>query len=153
MLKLRNAVYKFMYGRYGHDRLNYFIIIFAMALSIVSALFFKGNPFISLFVYGLLIVSMLRMLSRKASKQTFQEECYRQGPSLLPMSPMRPESPRAARQGKGRDLLPVLPYEVLAPFLSRKRILRDPFICHFSQLSAKCYTEEKKTMREGVWER
>jgi DNA-directed RNA polymerase subunit RPC12/RpoP len=76
MLKLRNAVYKFMYGRYGHDKLNYFIIIFAMALSIVSALFFKGNPFISLFVYGLLIVSMLRMLSRKASKRRKENDKF-----------------------------------------------------------------------------
>lgn len=76
MNKIRNWFYKFMYGRYGHDTLNYFIIIFAMGLSITSALFFRSNNIVSLLVYALLILSMLRMFSRKRYKRKKENEKF-----------------------------------------------------------------------------
>ena len=76
MKKIQNWLYKFMYGRYGHDILNYFIIIVAMLLSILSALFFKSNNFVSLFVYGLLLLSVFRMMSRKRYKRKKENEKF-----------------------------------------------------------------------------
>ncbi len=76
MNKLRNALYKFMYGRYGHDTLNYFIIILAMVISIVSAIFFRSNNFVSLLVYALLIYSVFRMMSRKRYQRKKENEKF-----------------------------------------------------------------------------
>jgi len=64
MNKFRNWLYRFMIGRYGHDKLNYFLIIFAMILSITSGLFFRGNVYVSLVVYLLLTITLIRMFSR-----------------------------------------------------------------------------------------
>jgi DNA-directed RNA polymerase subunit RPC12/RpoP len=76
MKKIKQGLYKFMYGRYGHDTLNYFIIICAMGLSIISAIFFRGNHVVSLFVYALLILSMFRMMSRKRWKRKKENEKF-----------------------------------------------------------------------------
>ena len=76
MKKFQNWLYKFMYGRYGHDTLNYWIIIFAMLVSILSAIFLHSNNFVSLFVYLLLVLSVFRMMSKQRYKRKKENEKF-----------------------------------------------------------------------------
>ncbi len=64
MRKFQNAIYRFMYGRYGHDKLNLFLIIFTLILSILFSLFLRGQFLPSLLTYGLLIWILYRSMSK-----------------------------------------------------------------------------------------
>lgn len=65
---------RFMYGRYGHDDLNNFLIIFALIISAISLLtrWIWLNP-LSLI---LLFISIFRMLSRNSSARAQENYGY-----------------------------------------------------------------------------
>ena len=64
MDKIRNAVYRFMVGRYGNDQLNAFLMCLALVLAILNALFFK-NAIVTFLVWVLLGIEMFRCYSKK----------------------------------------------------------------------------------------
>ena len=59
---IRNAIQRFMYGRYGSDQLNLFLIVLYLALYLVYA-FTRVTPLYWV-SFALLIWSLFRMLSR-----------------------------------------------------------------------------------------
>ena len=71
---IRAGLYRFMSGRYGADRLNMVILCCGLAASVLSSLF-AGKAVGTLFwflSYGLMILAIIRMLSRNTYKR-YQE--------------------------------------------------------------------------------
>lgn len=66
--KLKNALVKFFYGRYGIDKFGYAIVIVALIISFISTLlaskFFIPSLLLQLCTYALLIWAMFRVLSK-----------------------------------------------------------------------------------------
>lgn len=78
-----------MYGRYGSDQLNMAILIAAVLLSLLNSIltmFLRDSqvygsivaPILSLVVYGLLIYSFFRMLSRNIYKRQRENRRFTQ---------------------------------------------------------------------------
>lgn len=59
---IRNAIQRFMYGRYGTDQLNLFLICLYLLLYLASA--FTGLELLYWVSFALLVWSLFRMLSR-----------------------------------------------------------------------------------------
>ena len=87
--KIGAALRRFMYGRYGSDQLNMAILIAAVLLSLVNSIltvFLRSSqvystiiaPILSVAVYGLLIYSFFRMLSRKMYKRQRENRRFTQ---------------------------------------------------------------------------
>lgn len=64
---IRNALARFMYGRYGNDQLGVFLIALYVLLYILSIVFQLG--ILSLVGDVLLLVALFRMLSRNLTKR------------------------------------------------------------------------------------
>lgn len=66
--KLKQALVRFFYGRYGIDKLGYAIVIVSLVTSFVSTLlaskFFIPSLLLQLSTYALLIWAMFRVLSK-----------------------------------------------------------------------------------------
>lgn len=66
--KLKQALVRFFYGRYGIDKLGYAIVIVSLVTSFVSTLlaskFFIPSLLLQLCTYALLIWAMFRVLSK-----------------------------------------------------------------------------------------
>lgn len=87
--KIGAALRRFMYGRYGSDQLNMAILIAAVLLSLVNSIltvFLRSSqvystiiaPILSVAVYGLLIYSFFRMLSRNIYKRQRENRRFTQ---------------------------------------------------------------------------
>lgn len=87
--KIGAALRRFMYGRYGSDQLNMAILIAAVLLSLLNSIltmFLRDSqvygsivaPILSLVVYGLLIYSFFRMLSRNIYKRQRENRRFTQ---------------------------------------------------------------------------
>ncbi|MDF9825000.1 putative membrane protein [Breznakia sp. PF5-3] len=63
MNKLKFALYRFMQGRYGNDKLNNFIFIILITLTIINTFFFQNSILVFL-IYAFLIVVIFRTYSR-----------------------------------------------------------------------------------------
>ena len=73
-MRFRERIARFMYGRYGNDRLNNFILI-VVAVLIVTNLFV--NSLVLYILYMILwIVSFWRMLSRNVQKRRAENERF-----------------------------------------------------------------------------
>ena len=73
-MRFRERIARFMYGRYGNDRLNNFILIVVVVL-IVTNLFV--NSLVLYILYMILwIVSFWRMLSRNVQKRRAENERF-----------------------------------------------------------------------------
>ncbi len=59
---IRNALQRFMYGRYGSDQLNIFLLVTYLVLLILSGL--PGLGVLELVSFGLMAWTLFRMLSR-----------------------------------------------------------------------------------------
>ena len=59
---IRNALQRFMYGRYGSDQLNVFLIVAYLVLLLLSGL--PGLGLLETLSFALLVWSLFRMLSR-----------------------------------------------------------------------------------------
>jgi len=64
---MRNAIQRFMYGRYGNDQLNQFLIIAALVLSVLN-LVFRASA-VTLVADVLIVCCLFRMLSKNTYKR------------------------------------------------------------------------------------
>ncbi len=68
LYRIREKLSRFLYGRYGVDKLGYAILIVSMILSLASSFCAAASPKVSLILYiisyGLLIWMLFRMLSK-----------------------------------------------------------------------------------------
>lgn len=71
MNKFKNALYRFMSGRYGNDSLNNLIIFSALVLMLLNAFWWK-NGIIYIVVWALLIVNIFRSYSRNIYKRRME---------------------------------------------------------------------------------
>ncbi len=71
---IRNWLRRVMMGRYGQDQLNVFLLIVAILLSLLSSLFRFGV--LSLISYALLIICILRMLSRNINARRKENDRF-----------------------------------------------------------------------------
>ena len=78
--RLGASIRKWMYGRYGSDQLNMFLLVLAVILSLTNTILtyalrtstvYRGiiAPILSLLMYALLILAMVRMFSRNLSRR------------------------------------------------------------------------------------
>lgn len=65
--KMAEAFARFMYGRYGTDELTLAMLVFAMVLSLLSAMFQAG--FLSLLSTVVLVLGIMRCFSKKCEKR------------------------------------------------------------------------------------
>ncbi len=72
---MRERLQRFMWGRYGTDRLNQVLMIFAFICLLIS--FFGGGVFY-LFATVLLGYSYFRMFSRNVSRRSLENQKYLQ---------------------------------------------------------------------------
>ena len=76
--RIKNALYRFMYGRYGSDELSRFLLIVSFAVALISILF--GNGILRLVFYGLfwaiVIYTYFRMFSKNIYKRRAENDFY-----------------------------------------------------------------------------
>lgn len=71
MNKFKNALYRFMSGRYGNDSLNNLIIFSVLVLMLLNAFWWK-NGIIYIVIWALLIVNIFRSYSRNIYKRRME---------------------------------------------------------------------------------
>lgn len=75
MNKLKNALYRFMSGRYGNDSLNNFIMFSALVLMLLNAFWWK-NGIVYTVVWALLILNIFRSYSRNIYKRRMENSKF-----------------------------------------------------------------------------
>lgn len=70
---MREKLQRFMYGRYGNDRFNQFLMIMALVCLVLS---FFGLPFFYLIALALMVYTYYRMFSRQIGKRTAENQWY-----------------------------------------------------------------------------
>ncbi len=70
---MREKFQRFMWGRYGNDRLNQFLMIVALIFMVIS--FFGPDLFYAL-ALGLLIYVYYRMFSKQTAKRAAENQWY-----------------------------------------------------------------------------
>lgn len=70
---MREKMRRFMWGRYGSDRFNQFLMLFAMVFLFIS--FFGGGLFY-IWATVLLVYSYYRMFSRNVARRTAENQWY-----------------------------------------------------------------------------
>ena len=102
--RLGASIRKWMYGRYGSDQLNMLLLVLAVILSLTNTILtyalrtstvYRGiiAPILSLLMYGLLILAMVRMFSRNLSRRERENRRF-----LLPVVRADRPGPEAPRQ-------------------------------------------------------
>lgn len=71
---MKEKLRHFMIGRYGVDRLNRFLIIFAMVLLVIDL--FSRNFFVSVFSMAVLVFCYYRMFSKNIGKRYAENEKF-----------------------------------------------------------------------------
>lgn len=74
MNKLSGMLYKFMYGRYGNDRLNKWLLVFTLILIVLNGFLFH-NGILNIITWILLFIAIFRCYSKNISKR--QQENYK----------------------------------------------------------------------------
>ncbi len=72
---MREKLQRFMWGRYGNDRFNQFLMITALVLFLLS---FVGVPFAYLLALAVMVYAYFRMLSRQTAKRYGENQKYLQ---------------------------------------------------------------------------
>ena len=70
---MKEKLQRFMWGRYGNDRFNQFLMIVAL---VCLALSFFGLRFFYVLAVGILIYAYYRMFSRNLSKRSAENQWY-----------------------------------------------------------------------------
>lgn len=70
----RERLGKFFYGRYGQDNLNRFVAGLALVLCVIS--FFVRSPFITVVIFALFIISILRSVSKNFARRRREDQIY-----------------------------------------------------------------------------
>lgn len=97
MKKLKNAFYRFMYGRYGTDQLNMFLLGLSVVLMMVNAIWFQ-NQIIYILVWILLLVSIFRTYSRKVVNRRKENRKF-----LELMKPFRKKAKLTKKQMQDKE--------------------------------------------------
>ena len=71
---IRNALQRFMYGRYGNDQLNLFLLGAYFVFFLLSAIFHSG--LLSLLGEVCLILALFRLLSRNLAKRRSENALF-----------------------------------------------------------------------------
>ncbi|MGM9618684.1 MAG: hypothetical protein ACI3W8_02430 [Oscillospiraceae bacterium] len=99
--KLRNALSRFMYGRYGNDALNQLLCVVILALYVLG-LFLRRVPVLGAVLYylptALWLVVLFRMLSKNLTKRRQENEWF-----LSWWNPMRTSLRRRRDRMKDRE--------------------------------------------------
>ncbi len=75
--KVKNAIARFMQGRYGTDQLNGVILWAGVILCLVSMLLpYPGNLVLTALAYGCMILGIWRSLSKKTYKRYLENRKY-----------------------------------------------------------------------------
>lgn len=102
MDKLKAWIYKCMVGRYGNDHLNAFLMLIALVVAIINALFFRKveivNIILSAIVWILLIINIFRSMSKKVYRRQIENANF-----LKMMAPYRKYWNLAKRQAADKD--------------------------------------------------
>ncbi len=72
---MRDKIQRFMWGRYGNDRFNQFLMIAALVLMVIS--FVGGSLFYSL-ALAVMIYAYFRMFSKNIAKRSAENQWYLQ---------------------------------------------------------------------------
>ncbi len=72
---MREKMQRFMWGRYGNDRFNQFLMIAALVLMVIS--FVGGNLFYTL-AFAVMIYAYFRMFSKNTYKRSAENQWYLQ---------------------------------------------------------------------------
>ena len=72
-LSMREKLQRFMYGRYGNDRLNQFLMILAL---VCLGLSFFRVPFAYMIALALMVYTYYRMFSRQMGKRALENQWY-----------------------------------------------------------------------------
>lgn len=70
---MREKLQRFMYGRYGNDKFNQFLMIVALVCLVIS--FFGGSLFYPL-AFAIMIYAYFRMFSRNHGKRAAENQRY-----------------------------------------------------------------------------
>ena len=70
---MREKIQRFMWGRYGNDRFNQFLMIAALVCLVIS--FFGGNLFY-LLAFAIMIYAYFRMFSKNIGKRSAENQLY-----------------------------------------------------------------------------
>ena len=109
---IRNAIQRLMYGRYGNDQLNLFLMGLYLLLYLVFI--FVRIELLYWVGFALLFITLFRMLSRNIPRPAAQLDspaAYHppgQGACLLQMPRLRPAAARSPGQGQDYRHLPRL---------------------------------------------
>lgn len=74
--KIRASFARFMSGRYGADQLSYAMVIAALVMTVIGSIFRLG--ILTLMADALLIVMLVRMLSKDRYKRAHENQVYLQ---------------------------------------------------------------------------
>lgn len=75
MSKFRSFLYRFMYGRYGNDQLNDFLLMFSLVLVLLNMFIFK-SPIVSTFISIILMINIFRTFSKNIYKRRAENDKY-----------------------------------------------------------------------------
>jgi len=67
MSGIKQKLMRFMYGRYGMDKLYYFLIVFSLVLSLIGS--FSRIPYFSFVSYALIFYAFYRFFSKQIHKR------------------------------------------------------------------------------------
>lgn len=70
---MREKLQRFMWGRYGNDRFNQFLMACAIVFLLIS---FVGGGLFYILATGVMIYAYVRMFSRNVSKRTMENQWY-----------------------------------------------------------------------------
>lgn len=70
---MKEKLQRFMWGRYGNDRMNQFLMMIALVLLVIS--FFGGNIFY-LAAFAVMIYAYFRMFSRNTAKRSAENQRF-----------------------------------------------------------------------------
>lgn len=73
--KIKYALYRFMRGRYGNDKLNNFLFIAALIIMVLNMFLFK-NMIISFIIYALLGILVFRSYSRNIQARRKENNAF-----------------------------------------------------------------------------
>jgi len=74
MRRILDGYRRFLYGRYGHDKLNRFISFTALGLCVIS--FFVRSFVLTIVIFTLLILSLYRSLSKNHARRMRENMLY-----------------------------------------------------------------------------
>ncbi len=81
MNQIKNYIQKFMYGRYGNDRLNRSLIIISFIIYVLAIIL--KNRFLNVIAYIMLVIYLYRFLSKNFVKRSIENQKYQKIESIV----------------------------------------------------------------------